>query len=431
MAAETQYTANTGMVRFAAANTSLTGGTIGTDIFTVITGASNGTLIKTVTVKSTVSPAQGMVRLFLYDGANKGLFMEIEVDPIKQSATDCSFEKTVVLDYVLKSGYSLLASSQTSDTFCVIAEGLDITYFTSYVRPESTNYKVNVGTAAISTGNSSLTGGTPGTDIFPLLTATSGYNGTAIESIYIKATGATGGDGIVRIFIYDGSSTYYLLTEVFVPYSNQSGTYQSFEHVIEFPDKFQLEAGCSLYVATQRSDSFHIVAEALDWSYPTDPYPLANHTPSTVSFNTTEQLMQSYQIPAGLLQAGSLLGVYLQSSEINNSHNKKWRIYINSTNSLSGATLIGLFISAFAVGNNMERMFPVISDTVLECYGSTANVYPNTHNQYGTTTTVSGNITVPSLSSAGGSQCWLLISLQNASGLDTTTLTWSMVEKIF
>src|SRR4051812_14982104 len=122
MAAETQYTANTGLVQFAHANTSLTGGTVGTDIFTVITGASNGTLIKTVTIKSTTTPTQGMVRLFIYDGTNKRLYMEIEVDPIKQAATDPSFSKTVVLDFVLKSGYSLLASAQVADTFNVIAE---------------------------------------------------------------------------------------------------------------------------------------------------------------------------------------------------------------------------------------------------------------------------------------------------------------------
>jgi hypothetical protein len=50
MAAETQYTANTGMVKISTANSNLDGsGTLGT----VLTGASNGTLIKTVTVKAT------------------------------------------------------------------------------------------------------------------------------------------------------------------------------------------------------------------------------------------------------------------------------------------------------------------------------------------------------------------------------------------
>ena len=63
MAAETQYTANTGKVLISTANSNLDGtGTLGT----VLTAASNGTLIKAITVKAQVNTTEGMVRLFLF-----------------------------------------------------------------------------------------------------------------------------------------------------------------------------------------------------------------------------------------------------------------------------------------------------------------------------------------------------------------------------
>src|ERR1019366_5342436 len=130
-----------------------------------------------------------------------------------------------------------------------------------------------------------------------LLTATTGKSGTVIESISIKATSATSSNGIIRFFIYK-ESTYYLFTEVFVPYSSQSGTYQSFEHKIVFPEKFQLNNGYSLYVSTQNSDSFHVVANAMDWGYAGGPS--VNYTPATISSSTTETILHAYQIPAGI-----------------------------------------------------------------------------------------------------------------------------------
>ncbi len=79
MAAETQFTANTGFAVIDTANTNLDGtGTIGS----VITGASNGTLIKTITVKALDNTTNGMVRLFIYNGTNKRLISEIEIPPV-------------------------------------------------------------------------------------------------------------------------------------------------------------------------------------------------------------------------------------------------------------------------------------------------------------------------------------------------------------
>lgn len=134
-----KYTANTGTVTVTTANTALDGsGTVGTDIFTVITGASNGTMIQSVTIKSVVTGAisAGMIRLFINDGGGSGttytkLLTEIPVEAITQSGTSHSFSKRVDFGgrgFFLQSGWILRATSQTGDDFNVIAEGLDLTY---------------------------------------------------------------------------------------------------------------------------------------------------------------------------------------------------------------------------------------------------------------------------------------------------------------
>lgn len=222
MAAETQYTANTGMVKISTANSNLDGsGTLGT----VLTGASNGTLIKTVTVKATSNTSQGMVRLFVYDGSNNRLLTEIEVPPITKSSTDPAFETTLRLNYILESGFILKASTQNADSFNIIAEGLDFAYYASSVRPESTNYTANTGVTLITAANSNLDGsGTMGTDIFSALTAGvsgSGWKGCCINSINIKAQEATT-HGLVRIFVQNtgtGAANTFLISEVFIPYN--------------------------------------------------------------------------------------------------------------------------------------------------------------------------------------------------------------------
>jgi hypothetical protein len=285
MAAETQYTANTGIAKITTANTSLTGsGTLGTDIWDVLTGATPGTLIKTVTIKATVTTTQGMIRLFIYDGSTfTRLLKEIDVPPMtlnSSTGTDKSFETTVQLDYKLKSGYKLRVTTQNSETFNVIAEGLDWAYYATSVRPESTNYTANTGlgfiTGAVGSGNTALDGsGNPGTTIWAVLTASTsaGMKGCAIDSITIKATG-TVTHGMVRIFINDGTagaSHTFLLTEVFINpiVLPAAGTFQSFSHKIVFPNKLQIKAGDIIYATAQNnSESFSVIAEGADWSYP-------------------------------------------------------------------------------------------------------------------------------------------------------------------
>lgn len=261
MAAETQYTANTGMVTISTANSNLDGtGTLGT----LITAASNGTLIKRISFKATGNTTQGMLRLFIYDGTNTRLVQEIEVPAVTKSAQDHSFETTIQCNYRLKSGYVLKVSTQNAETFNVIANAANWAYYSTSVRPESTNYTANTGNAVISTANSNLDGtGTLGT-VLTAGASGSGWKGCLIESITVKATVSTN-YGMVRIFLFDGTNTK-LLTEVEVPAVTKSSVAQSFSAVL--PLGFELQAGWSIKASTQLAESFVVTAEGLDWTYP-------------------------------------------------------------------------------------------------------------------------------------------------------------------
>lgn len=121
-----RYTANTGMALVDTANTNTDGtGTLAT----VITGASNGTLIQTITIKGIMTDTKGMIRLFMYDGSSvTALLNETEIPAVTQSSIQEAFEIGLDVNYWLKSGWSIKASTQTGDDFTIIAEGLDLTY---------------------------------------------------------------------------------------------------------------------------------------------------------------------------------------------------------------------------------------------------------------------------------------------------------------
>jgi hypothetical protein len=262
MAAETQYTANTGMVTISTANANLDGtGTLGT----VVTAASNGTLVKCVTFKAQGNTTQGMLRLFIYDGTNTRLVQEIEVPAVTKSAQDHSFETTIQCNFRLKAGYVLKASTQNAETFNVIANAADWAYYATTVRPESTNYTANTGVGLISTANSNLDGTGTLVTILTAGASGSGWKGCEIQSVTVKAI-VTTTYGMVRLFVYDGTNTK-LLTEIEVPAVIKSSVASSFVQTISL-DKFELQAGYIIKASTEKAESFVVTIEALDWKYP-------------------------------------------------------------------------------------------------------------------------------------------------------------------
>jgi hypothetical protein len=124
-----KYTANTGMALISVANPNLDGTGA---MEAVIAGASNGTLVKTITVKGIQSVTRGMVRLFV-NGFSGGtpftiLIDEIDVPSVDQSAIQQAFEIKYELDYYLLAGNTIYASTENDESFTVTATGLDFTY---------------------------------------------------------------------------------------------------------------------------------------------------------------------------------------------------------------------------------------------------------------------------------------------------------------
>lgn len=165
-------------------------------------------------------------------------------------------------NYALKPGYILKACTQNAESMNVIAEGLDWSYYTSSVRPESTKYNANTGIGQVTTTNSTLDGSTPIVDI---LTAAS--NGTQIQTITIKSIVNTTA-GMIRLYFYNGT-TSFLFTEIPVVATTKSGTAHSFSSRFLFNGNgFALQSTYHLKATTQNSESTNVIAEALDWSYP-------------------------------------------------------------------------------------------------------------------------------------------------------------------
>jgi hypothetical protein len=110
----------------------------------------------------------------------------------------------------------------------------------------------------ISTANTNRDGtGTIGTVL------TAGSNGTRIDRVVIQAT-ATTTAGVVRLFIYTGS-TYFLLSETLVSAITPSATVRAFSTTLVFDRGLILPSGYSLRASTHNAESFNVIAIAGDY----------------------------------------------------------------------------------------------------------------------------------------------------------------------
>jgi hypothetical protein len=262
MAEETQYTANNGMGVVSTANTNLDG--TGTGVVDIITGASNGTLLKCAWIKAEQTTTEGIVRLFVNDGGtNTYLLMEVKIDPVTPSATDTSFERRIPLNFTLKSGYKIKATTQNAETFGIIIEGMDWAYHANSVRTDTTKYTAVTGLATIDTANSNLNG----TGTIALAFQYNIAAGISIESITIKSI-VNNTLGMVRLYLQDsGGINTILFHEVHVPACTKSGTWPAFEHTVTFEGYFELQNNYSLYASTENGETFKLFTVGLARSY--------------------------------------------------------------------------------------------------------------------------------------------------------------------
>jgi hypothetical protein len=274
MKAETKYTALTSWAVISTANTNLDGttGVYGT----VVNGDGDGTLIKSIIIKSQVSTTtNGMIRLFVKnDGtpdSNVNLLMEIPIPIVTKSSRDCSYYTVIPLNYTLGKFGKLLASTELGNTFNVIAECVFWNYNTPAPIADTIQFVANTQGEKILVANSNLNGTGLGlVTIFTADTAANGYYGCQITSIQIKAQ-QTVTPGMVRLFLQDDATpatTPVLFCEIIIPALTQNGINSSFSHEVITHGNFVIQCGYSIVAATENAETFSVVIKGSDWLYP-------------------------------------------------------------------------------------------------------------------------------------------------------------------
>ncbi len=268
--AQYNYLANTGLAKVSTANSNLDGTTGAYE--TVITGAANGTIVKTLIIKAQTDTVQGMVRIFVKKAGMASttvLLSEFNIPPIIKSGRDISYYNVIPLNYTLQSGEVMTASTEKSDTFNIIAEGLDYSYAASAAYlASSLEYISNSGGGRITTANTNLNG-TGSTVQIIIASSSAGDCGCLISSIVIKAQQTTS-PGMVRLYIADtsgGANPPVLFCEVAIPSVVQSATTQTFSCQVIGQGGLNIAPGYSIYASTEVSNNFSIGIEGADWKY--------------------------------------------------------------------------------------------------------------------------------------------------------------------
>ncbi|MBL7912638.1 MAG: hypothetical protein JNJ41_16370 [Bacteroidia bacterium] len=110
-------------------NTQSTACTATGTIYTLITGASNGSLIKTITVKATGNTTKG--KIFIYSdvgGGNYTLVDEIAIDAVVKSSICPAFEVSYEVNYYVQPSATLIAWLGNAESFMITVEALDASY---------------------------------------------------------------------------------------------------------------------------------------------------------------------------------------------------------------------------------------------------------------------------------------------------------------
>lgn len=119
-----QFFAKSGQATISVPNPNLNGtGSLGS-IFTVSGGVAGG-IVRTISIKAIANTSQGMIRLFISDGVNVFLYKEVRVPALVQGNVFPAFGFSTTSRLCLSPGYSLLASTETPDSFNVIVNGVE------------------------------------------------------------------------------------------------------------------------------------------------------------------------------------------------------------------------------------------------------------------------------------------------------------------
>lgn len=145
----------------------------------------------------------------------------------------------------------------------------------------------------------------------------------------------------------------------------------------------------------------------------------------TAAANTTEQLLFAHQIPASTFAAGDQLNLEAWIGATSNANNKTFKVYLNTTNSLTGANLIGTFIATTnSASVKLERDISFITTTSIKAGIAAATSSLKGDNA---TTLDSTAITIPNITSS----FYVIISGQKATSTDTLKIERVMLNGFY
>lgn len=92
-------------------------------IATIFTAGASGSRVDDIVVTATGTTTAGMVRLFLHDGTNARLWVEIPVTAVTPSGTVQAFTSSLLNQaLILPNGWSLRASTNNAETFSIFVD---------------------------------------------------------------------------------------------------------------------------------------------------------------------------------------------------------------------------------------------------------------------------------------------------------------------
>lgn len=149
-----------------------------------------------------------------------------------------------------------------------------------------------------------------------------------------------------------------------------------------------------------------------------------NYTPVSGTNTVNQEILHSHFIAAGTVLPGDVIKIYSRLTQNNSGGTKIYRIWINSSNSLTGAVQIGQHTTLTTViMQGTERFYPVLSDTTLRGIGTATQAINGEWTSGAFTPTT---FTVTSLSAG----FYILITGQKNNGADTDTVNASWVELV-
>lgn len=93
-----------------------------------------------------------------------------------------------------------------------------------------------------------------------------GTNGSMVTTVIVKAQDATR-EGLVRLFIDDGTNTY-LVEEFYIPETHPTSFVQTYQTALAFPNGgLWLANGSTLKVSTVQGEFFNVFSTGYTWIY--------------------------------------------------------------------------------------------------------------------------------------------------------------------